>query len=158
MGKTYLFIQKVKFWGISFYQHSAQAIEAWSELSKFAVPAQSSRTRSFLWTNRPCWLTFPRWFRNTDWCAISTSDSFCNWLPSPPTSSERTDLILHATTSSGIPFHCPCQPRPQTRLLHLTFTAHESNGTLRPTCSPLFMSTSVMRLPRLPANQMTTAS
>lgn len=133
MGKTYLFIQKVKFWGISFCQHSAQAIEAWSELSKFAVPAQSSGTRSFLWTNRPRWLTFPRWFRNTDWCAIPTSDSFCNWLPSPPTSSERTDLLLHLTRLISLPLPTKASNKAPAFDLHSPWVKRYAATNLQPT-------------------------
>lgn len=36
---------------------------------------------------------------------------FCTWLPAPPTSSERTDFLLHFITSSSVLFHCWCQPR-----------------------------------------------
>lgn len=71
-----------KFWAINFQQHSAQT--RWSELSKFAVAAQSSRTRCFLWTNRSCWLALPRWFRSSDWCTIPVL-FFCCWIPPPPT-------------------------------------------------------------------------
>lgn len=87
------------FWAISFQQHSAQTIEAWSELFKFAVAAQSFRTRCFLWTNRSRWLAFLRWFRSSDWCTIPAL-FFCSWTPPPPTPTERTDLFLHMVTSS----------------------------------------------------------
>lgn len=71
----------------------------------------------------------------------------CTWLPSPPTSSESTDLLLHFTMNSCIPFHCWSQPSPSNKAVAFDL----QNPWVKQYGVP-FMGTSVMRLPSQPYN------
>lgn len=87
--------------------------------------------------SRPCWFTFPRWFRNFDWCTIPPvifSLFVLGFLLNPPLQKGLICSYISLQAYASV-FSADANQVPQTRLLHLTFRVHESNSTVWPTHS-----------------------